>query len=222
MIDANEGRVYVRRRGRMTAAQARAVETLWDRYVIDPPGNHVSIDDIFARQAPLGVEIGFGMGRELAQWASQAPDWNFLGIEVYHPGIGALLNACETGQIENVRVVEDDAFSFLKRLDDAVVNEVRVLFPDPWPKKRHHRRRLVNAAMLDLFARVLVPDGEIAVATDWQPYADEIAALFEDHAAFRGERRDHVDAADSRLTPFERKGLAAGHTVSDFRFRRIG
>ena len=205
----------------MTAAQARAVETLWDRYVVDSGEDHVSIDEIFPREAPLGIEIGFGMGRELAEWASEVPDWNLLGIEVYRPGIGALLNACETRAIENVRVVDGDAVSFLKRLGDEVVREVRVLFPDPWPKKRHHRRRLINASFLDLLARVLVPDGEVLVATDWQPYADEIAFVFEDHAAFRGERRDHIEAAHSRLTPFERKGLAAGHTVSDFRFRRI-
>ena len=221
MSDANEGRVYVRRRGRMTAAQARAVETLWDRYVLT---DDVAPDVVlapFERDRPLGIEIGFGMGRELVRWALERPDWNLLGIEVYRPGIGALLNAAEENELGNLRVVEGEAVRWMRALADESVAEVRVLFPDPWPKKRHHRRRLVNAAFLDLLERILSPDGKVLIATDWQPYAEVIAGLFEDHGGFRGERRDRAAAGADRLTPFERKGLAQGHRVSDFVFRRV-
>ena len=205
----------------MTAAQARAVETLWDRYVIADDALDTPVETHFGRDAILGVEIGFGMGRELAAWARAAPEWNLLGIEVYQPGIGALLNALANDGIDNVRVVEGEAVSFLARLPDASLSEVRVLFPDPWPKKRHHRRRLINAVFLATLSRVLKPGGELVIATDWQPYAEEIALVFADQPAFRGERRDRHAALGDQTTPFERKGLAKGHVVSEFRFYRV-
>ncbi|MYE22902.1 MAG: tRNA (guanosine(46)-N7)-methyltransferase TrmB [Gammaproteobacteria bacterium] len=215
----NEGRVYVRRRGRSTAAQERALVELAPRYVVTPPTHGRGWDEAFGRAGPLLVEIGFGMGDALAAFASAHADWNCVGIEVYRPGIGALMLACEREELANVRIVEAEAMTVLRRHRAASMNRIHAFFPDPWPKKRHHKRRLVNAEFAQEAARCLVPDGVLALATDWREYAEQMLLTFETFPALDGGETGRPP--ERPQTPFETKGAAAGHHITDLAYRRI-
>lgn len=201
----------------MTTAQARALATLRPQYVIDPPTDTIAADfwqAQFDRTAPLGIEIGFGMGDALIAWARTAPSWNLVGIDVYQPGIGALMNACVAEEVGNIRIIEGEALSVLQRMAPATLAECRVLFPDPWPKKRHRRRRLINQAFADAAARCLQADGRLIIATDWAPYAEAIDEVFATHTAF-----EPMPPETRPSTPFEHKGTTKGHKIYDFSYR---
>ena len=219
MDHRNEGRVYVRRRGRSTVAQERALVELAPRYVVEQPLAGEGCEAAFGRAGPLLIEIGFGMGDALATFAGTHDDWNCLGIEVYRPGIGALMLACEREGLGNVRILEAEAMTVLRRLVGSSVDRIHVFFPDPWPKKRHHKRRLVNAEFAAEAARCLVAGGTLALATDWREYAEQMLATLDAEPALRGgETRRPPERPQ---TPFEAKGAAAGHRIADLVYRRV-
>ena len=212
-----EERTYLRRRGRMTRGQARALEAAGDRIIAEP--TTPDWPAVFGRQAPLGVEIGFGMGHALLDWAAECPDWNLVGIEVYQPGIGALLLGLESQGSTNVRVLQADARQALAQgFEPDSIDEVRILFPDPWPKKRHHKRRLLTTDFLRILSEKLQAQGRLHIATDWQEYADEIVTALDATPALENEagRLAFSERPNWRpLTKYERRGLRLGHQVFD-------
>ena len=210
-------RSFVVRAGRMTPAQRQALERLWPRYGIDLPDGVLNLDQVFRRRAPRTLEIGFGMGDALLELAQAHPERDFIGVEVYPPGIGRFLLRVEQAGLVNVRVVCADAVEVLGRhLPPGGLDELLVLFPDPWPKKRHHKRRLVNAAFLTLAVRALAPGGRLQIATDWADYAQAIAELLAGNTDFRAE----ADTAARPLTKYERRGERLGHSIVDFCLQR--
>lgn len=200
-------RSFVLRQGRMTPAQRLALEVHW-------PAFGLELTDIaqagFLSAAPLTVEIGFGMGDSLIEMAEGDPDRNFLGIEVHRPGVGHLLIEAERKQIQNLKVVNEDSIEVLNALPGHCVDRLQVFFPDPWPKKKHHKRRLVNKPFLDLVAGVLRDGGCLHVATDWAPYAEEMSLLLDDHVLFQT-----IEAPPRAETKYEKRGVRLGHEVFD-------
>ena len=169
-------RTYIRRRGRITRGQGRALATLADRYIVNP--DPADWPRIFGRTAAIGVEIGFGMGQALLDWAERRADMNLIGIEIYQPGIGALLSGIERVELTNLRVLQGSAEELIDgKFPPASIHEVHIWFPDPWPKKRHHKRRLIQPAFAAALAGRLAPGGILRIATDWAPYAEWIDAV---------------------------------------------
>ena len=204
----------------MTAGQARALDQLTDRYCLpvdlEPPG----AESAFGRPGPIGLEIGFGMGQALLRWAGERPEWNLFGVEVYQPGIGSLLLGLERQQLANVRIFEAAAEDVLaKTLGGVKIDEVRIFFPDPWPKKRHHKRRLIQAEFVALLVDRLRPGGRLWLATDWEPYARWMLNVLEAQPHLVSESaagRDLSDGPYQRLeTRFETRGKRLGHRVWD-------
>jgi tRNA (guanine-N7-)-methyltransferase len=221
-------RTYVRRRGRMTRGQARAMQDLSPRYLVYWGDGTLDLPALFGRNAPLGLEIGFGMGQALVDWALRRPDWNLLGIEVYEPGLGAAMLGLEQHDIHNVRLLGTPAEDVLEHaLEDASLSEVRIFFPDPWPKKRHHKRRLIQPDLARMLVRRLRPDGVLWVATDWQDYACWIADVLDGQPELRraapgigSTSRPRDDTTERPRTRFEARGLRLGHQVWDLRYVR--
>ena len=217
-------RSFVRRAGRMTGAQERALQELWPRYGVPAGDGPLELADLFGRDAPCTLEIGFGNGEHLAARALAEPQRNFLGVEVHRPGIGHLLRAAAAAGLTNLRIIEQDAVEVLgSRIAAAALDEVQVLFPDPWPKKRHHKRRLIQPEFALLVASRLRPRGRLHLATDWAPYAQHMqlvldaCPLLAPHAPLAGE------AGTARAaTRFERRGLRLGHAVRDLLYERTG
>ncbi len=208
----------------MTRGQARALATLFDRYRI-PLGDAVVDWSLpFERTAPLLIEIGFGMGHALLDAAQRHPDWNCVGIEVYRPGIGALLNAVESAGLNNVRVVEGDARTVLTRMvAPRSLHRLLVFFPDPWPKTKHHKRRLVNSDFAALAASRLTDDGQLLVATDWAQYADTMLMTLDTRPELQniaGAGRFAPRAEERPITRFESRGVGLGHGVWDLAYCR--
>jgi tRNA (guanine-N7-)-methyltransferase len=218
-------RSFVLRQGRMTLGQNAALEKLWPLFGLDS-AQDFNATDTFGRDAPLILEIGFGNGESLAQMALQAPEEDFLGVEVHRPGVGhLLLKVAELG-LRNVRVYCADAVDVLQhRIPSNSLHRVHVFFPDPWQKKRHHKRRLVNAGFVALVADRLKPGGVLHCATDWEDYALHMLAVLEASARLRnqagkgciGER-----TAGRPLTKFEARGQRLGHGVWDLLFEKCG
>jgi tRNA (guanine-N7-)-methyltransferase len=228
-VEGNTGfrraiRSFVVRAGRMTEAQRRAMQELWPRFGVEYSDQPLDLDALFGRVAPRVVEVGFGNGDNLAALAAAHPDRDYLGIEVHPPGVGHLLHLVGSRGLTNVRVVSHDAVEVLERqLAPASIDELLVLFPDPWHKKRHHKRRLVQKPFLDLAARVVRPGGRLYLATDWEPYAQQMLELLRVHPAFENLSPDggFVDRDSERApTRFERRGERLGHVVHDLAFRR--
>jgi tRNA (guanine-N7-)-methyltransferase len=225
-------RSFVLREGRLTAGQQRAFDTLWPRFGVDwKPGAALDLDALYERRQPLVLEIGFGDGESLARQAAATPDRNFLGLEVHRPGVGHLLLRIEALELTNLRVMRQDAQALLgtaagpsRGLPDASLAGVQLFFPDPWPKKRHHKRRIVQTDFMLQISRVLTPGGIFHAATDWEPYAghmlaviDALPALFE-NVAGPGTFSPRPDARPP--TKFERRGERLGHRVFDLLYRR--
>ncbi|MFZ5491222.1 MAG: tRNA (guanosine(46)-N7)-methyltransferase TrmB [Pseudomonadota bacterium] len=197
----------------MTPAQRQALERLWPRYGIDLPDGALDLDGAFGRRAPRTLEIGFGMGDALLDLARAHPERDFVGVEVYPPGIGRFLLRVEEADLDNVRVICADAVEVLGRhLPPGGLDELLVLFPDPWPKKRHHKRRLVNADFLALAARALRPGGRLHIATDWADYAQAIGELLAGNTDFIAQEQ----TAARPPTKYERRGERLGHAIVDF------
>lgn len=216
-------RSFVRREGRLTPSQRRALETLWPQYGISPAGI-LDLSDLFGRDAPCTLEIGFGNGDALLAMATREPDTNFIGIDVHRPGIGHLLLALEKHELTNVRVIDADAVEVLKNsLGTASLDRVLLFFPDPWPKQRHHKRRILQPGFIELVADRLRPGGIFHMATDWEDYAVQMLSLMDASRTFvncAGTGR-YSSRPDYRpVTRFERRGRRKGHTVRDLVFRR--
>lgn len=224
MVSESSGqRTYLRRRGRMTRGQHRALDELADQQVHTVGEAARSWPEVFGRAAPLGVEIGFGMGQALLSWAAQQPDWNLLGIEVYQPGIGALLLGAQRDGLANLQVLEGDAeLAFEANINPGSLDEVRIFFPDPWPKKRHHKRRLVQPAFIQLLASRLKPGGRLLLATDWEPYAQWMLEVVSDEPELENLAPEGFAqrAPERVITRFEARGTRLGHDVWDLAFHR--
>jgi tRNA (guanine-N7-)-methyltransferase len=218
-------RSFVVRAGRMTAAQERAWRELWPVLGIEKGDGPLDFAAIFGRHAPVVLEIGFGNGETLVALATAQPAQDHVGLEVHPPGVGHLLLRCDTQGLKNVRVICDDAVQVLqRRVPDASLDQVLLYFPDPWPKKRHHKRRIVQPEFVALVARKLKAGGMLRMATDWRPYAEHMLATVGECELLRNESAtgDYVMRPDSRPpTRFERRGQRLGHDVLDLAFRRI-
>jgi tRNA (guanine-N7-)-methyltransferase len=215
-------RSFVLRQGRMSPAQQRALDTLLPRFGV-PFGNApVDLDRVFGRRAPRVLEIGCGMGETTARIAAETPAVDFLGVEVHAPGVGSLLRRIEEGGLANVRVVSHDAVEVVAAMiAPASLAGIHVFFPDPWPKKRHHKRRLLKPAFVHELALRLEPGGYLHVATDWEDYADEILATLSSEPLLENTARAFAPRPQGRpLTKFEARGLKLGHRVWDVIFRR--
>jgi tRNA (guanine-N7-)-methyltransferase len=201
----------------MTRAQNAALVRSWDQFGIIT-GTHVDIDHLFPSAKEIIVEIGFGMGDATAEIAKAHPDNGYIAIEVHPPGIGKLLSLIEEHNLSNVRIIEGDAIEILETMfDDHSINGFHLFFPDPWPKMKHNKRRIVNAEFLALIHRKLKASGYINIATDWVPYAESINGVFADSALFTG---GEVPRPLWRpYTKFEGKGLDKDHRISDFHYQ---
>jgi tRNA (guanine-N7-)-methyltransferase len=213
-------RSFVRRLGRMTPAQQRAIEQHWQAYGIDLISqSRLDLDKLFQRKAPYILEIGFGMGQSLLQQAKDHPENNYLGIEVHKPGVGCLLAAIHAENLTNIRVCCADAVDVLtQHIADDVLDKIQIFFPDPWPKKRHHKRRLIQNSFVDILAKKLRPGGVLHIATDWQEYAEHILSVLNAHPVFINQAPDgkYVPRPKDRpLTKFESRGQKLGHGVWD-------
>lgn len=217
-------RSFVRREGRLTTGQQRALDQLWPLYGIEPD-QPLELAAIFGRQAPCTLEIGFGNGASLAAMAEAAPEQDFIGVEVHRPGVGHLLQEIESRQLHNLRVLCTDAVEVLERqIPDASLHRVLLFFPDPWHKKKHHKRRILQRHFIDLLARRLQPGGRFHMATDWQDYAEHMLAEMEQATAFRntaGAGQYAEQPAYRPTTKFERRGRRLGHGVWDLVYERI-
>ncbi len=212
---------YLRRRGRLTRSQARALDELSPRYLVELPDTAIGSRfwrEVFGRNGPLAVETCFGNGAALAELAESHPTWNCLGVDIYRPGFGALMLACERDEIDNVRIADTEVSSLLRRLEPGTVHRLTAFFPDPWPKKRHRKRRLVNADFAACAAACLEVDGTLHLATDWEDYAAQMLEVLNAQPNLRGG----VGPRAARpATPFEVKGLASGREVVDLAYRRV-
>jgi len=217
-------RSFVTRNGRITPAQERALAVLWPRYGVDFGPEPLDARALFGREAPRTVEIGFGNGDNLLALAAAHPGRDFLGVEVHRPGVGRLLLGLEERRLANVRVICHDAVEvFERQVAPQSVHEILVLFPDPWPKKRHHKRRLVQEAFVKLATQRLGSAGELRVATDWQPYALQMLEILSAAPALENLAADGgfvPRPAEREPTRFERRGERLGHEVWDLAFRR--
>ncbi|MDX1549759.1 MAG: tRNA (guanosine(46)-N7)-methyltransferase TrmB [Lysobacter spongiicola] len=217
-------RSFVLRQGRFTPAQQRAFDQQWSRFGIDYQGHERDFDAIFGRSAPRVVEIGFGNGEALRHAAAHDKDRDLIGIEVHAPGVGRLLNALAEDGATNVRVYHHDAVEVLTHeIADGSLDEVRIYFPDPWHKKRHHKRRLVQPALAELLVRKLAPSGRLHLATDWHDYAEQMWDVLDATAgiANRAGKRGSVPRPDWRpQTHFETRGQKLGHGVWDLLYDR--
>jgi tRNA (guanine-N7-)-methyltransferase len=213
---------YVLRAGRMGTGQQRALDELAPRYVLAFEPQVLDTNRVFGRTAPLVVEIGFGMGQATAAIAQSRPDVDFLGIEVHAPGVGALLQRIDELQLSNLRIVQHDAVEVLTAMiAPRSLAGLHVFFPDPWPKKRHWKRRLIQPPFVALAASRLAEGGLLHCATDWQPYAEQMLEALSAEPLLANTAAGFAPRPDTRPeTKFERRGTALGHGVWDVLFRR--
>ena len=218
-----EIRSFVRREGRITPGQKRALQQLWPRYGLEP-GRRIDPVAIFKRRAPLTLEIGFGNGETLANMAAREPGADFIGIEVHRPGVGHLLQELDRQALTNVRVFNEDAIKVLRdSLPEHCLDRLLLFFPDPWQKKRHHKRRIVQPDFIELVASRLKPGGILHMATDWEDYAGHMLEVLNRSAQFHNcaPAGQYAIKPDYRpVTKFERRGRKLGHGVWDLLFER--
>ncbi|MFG6667803.1 tRNA (guanosine(46)-N7)-methyltransferase TrmB [Halomonas sp. HNIBRBA4712] len=219
---------YVIRAGRMTPAQTRGLEDVWPRLGLSLEDGPQDLYALFGRHAPCVVEIGFGMGNSLIEQAKNHPETDFIGIEVHAPGVGKLLDEADKLGLTNLRVYREDALRVLEEcLPQGSIDTVQLFFPDPWPKKKHHKRRIVQPAFVELIRTRLAPNGTFHMATDWEAYAEWMAEVME--AAPGYENTADADTAPfvprpsfRPLTKFEARGEKLGHGVWDLIYRKKG
>ena len=210
------------RQGRITAAQSRAFETLYPRFGIPYAPEPIDARQLFGRRAPLIVEIGSGMGETTAEIAKARPEADFIAVEVHAPGVGSLLNRIDAEAISNLLVIRHNALDVLEHMiPDGTLAALHIFFPDPWPKKRHHKRRLVQPEFAALAARKLEPGGILHAATDWQDYAEHMLTVLSAEPRLENTAADFAPRPAYRpITKFEMRGLRLGHRTWDLVFRR--
>lgn len=217
-------RSFVNRRGHITLGQREALGRLMGDWALDYAPRPLDVDRAFGRTAPTILEIGFGMGETTEKIALARPDDNFLGVEVFNAGVGAMLRRCEDSQLKNVRIIQHDAVEVVRDMiaPDSLAG-VHVYFPDPWPKKRHHKRRLLQPAFVALLASRIAPGGYMHCATDWEAYAEQMLEVLGGEPLLTNTVADYAPRPDYRpLTKFENRGLRLGHGVWDLIFKRAG
>ncbi|WP_286262745.1 tRNA (guanosine(46)-N7)-methyltransferase TrmB [Thalassotalea atypica] len=217
-------RSFVKREGRLTKGQAHALEAFWDDMGLNHENGVLNFETIFGNNNPVVLEIGFGMGKSLVEMAKNAPELNFVGVEVHRPGVGACIALAKAEGVSNLKVYEHDAIEVLADcLEDQSLSTVQLFFPDPWHKKKHHKRRIVKPEFVEAIRQKLKIGGVFHMATDWENYAE---CMLEDMQSAPGyknlsENNDYVPRPDSRpLTKFENRGQRLGHGVWDLQFER--
>ncbi|MCX7106261.1 MAG: tRNA (guanosine(46)-N7)-methyltransferase TrmB [Methylococcales bacterium] len=216
-------RSFIRRQGRLTPGQQLALDNHWATYCLDPK-NDYDFAQVFGRDAPLFVEIGFGNGDSLAKMAAANPHKDYIGIEVHTPGVGHLLILLHEQGINNVRIYSHDAIEILEqKITDNSLSGVHLFFPDPWHKKKHHKRRIVRASFVDLLVKKLKPAGYFHAATDWENYAEAMLAVLSEGNVLKNTSptQDYCPCPEYRpLTKFEQRGIRLGHGVWDLIFSK--
>lgn len=217
-------RSFVLREGRLTKGQQRSLDLFWPTMGLEYQTTPYDMQAVFGREADLVLEIGFGMGKSLVQMAKAAPEKDFIGIEVHKPGVGACLGEAETEGVKNLRVFEHDAIEILNdSIADNSLSTVQLFFPDPWHKKRHHKRRIVQAEFAQLLRRKLKIGGVFHMATDWENYAEHMLEVMKVAEGYSNlsQTNDYVPRPEHRpLTKFENRGVNLGHGVWDLMFRK--
>jgi len=215
---------FIRRQGRLTPGQQIALDTYWDKYCLKPELDY-NFSEVFGRTVPIIIEIGFGNGESLAKMAAENPEMDYIGIEVHRPGVGHLLMLLEQQGIRNVRIYCHDAIEIMEeKIPNHSLAGVHLFFPDPWPKKKHHKRRIVSSAFADLLTKKLLVGGYFHAATDWQHYAEWMLKILEAEPKLKNmsEAKGYCDRPEYRpLTKFELRGLRLGHGVWDLIFVNI-
>ena len=215
-MERASNRSYSLRGNRMTRAQTLAMAQSWDRYAIEIKSELI-LNKIFPEKTKVIMEIGSGMGEATAQIAKANPEVGYVAVEMHSPGLAALLILINQMELENIKLIREDATYLLaNHIPDNSVDGIHLLFPDPWPKNRQHKRRIVQSEFIEMVGKKLKPGGFIHIATDWQPYADWIKVRFDKSESFSG---GVVDRPSWRvLSKFEGQGLRKGHQVTDFRY----
>lgn len=208
----------------MTSRQFRAIDDLWSEYGLTADKQVFDFSTLFGNDAPVILEIGFGMGQSLLAMAIENPNDNFVGIEVHRPGVGALLADAKNAQLKNLKVICGDAVSVLNQnVKDESLSRIQIFFPDPWHKKKHHKRRLIQPEFVKMLCQKIKPEGIVHLATDWQSYAEHMLEVLNaepqlqnlmEQGGYMTERRDRPE------TKFERRGLRLGHEVWDLAYRK--
>lgn len=215
-------RSFVKREGRLTKGQAAALERQWPLMGLKYQAETIDFSQSFGREAPLVLEIGFGMGQSLVQMAAAEPHSDFIGIEVHGPGVGACLMEAEVHELTNLRVIQHDAVEVLEHcVADGSLSRVQIFFPDPWHKKRHHKRRLIQRPFVELLQRKLKTGGVLHLATDWENYAEHMLEVMHSASGWQNlsASGDFIPRPDERpLTKFEQRGHRLGHGVWDMQF----
>lgn len=215
-------RSFVKREGKLTSGQQNSIDLLWPSHGVDLTKDLLDLDTLFGRSVPTVLEIGFGNGLSLADMAEEHPDLNFFGIEVHKPGVGSLLVQVKQRNLENIRVSHDDAVQVLdQQIPDGSLHRVQIFFPDPWHKKRHHKRRLIQTAFVEMLIEKLESKGRIHVATDWENYAEHILEVLSANPNLVNTATDYAPKPDYRPnTKYEARGIRLGHGVWDLVFEK--
>ena len=218
---------FVKREGRLTNAQARAIEENWPTKGLTVEQGMLKLDEVFGRTAPTVLEIGFGMGKSLVEMAVAAPENNFIGIEVHRPGVGACLADAQEAEVENLRAFEHDAVEVMAQcIPDNSLHRLQLYFPDPWHKTRHHKRRIVQPDFVQNIRSKLAIGGTFHMATDWEPYAEHMMDVMTQAKGFENTSEEGTNAYVPRpdyrpITKFEVRGQKLGHGVWDLIFKRV-
>ena len=213
---------FVRRSGRLSKAQSTGLNELWPTYGVNLDNKTINLDELFNKPQSVTLEVGFGNGDSLLEMALQQPQNNFLGIEVYEAGIGRLINEANKKQISNLKIIKGDAVEILENnIEDDSISCLQLFFPDPWHKKKHHKRRIIQTSFLDTLKNKLINGGIVHVVTDWEDYAEHIMETMENHPDFKNTAGDHIYSARPKhrpLTKFENRGQKLGYGVWDIIF----
>jgi tRNA (guanine-N7-)-methyltransferase len=216
---------FVRRSGRISKAQSIGLNELWHDYGVDLNEKKLDFNKLFLSKNNVTLEVGFGNGDSLLEMAIDQPNQNFLGVEVYEAGVGRLINEANKNKLSNLKIIKDDAVEVLtNNILDNSISHFQLFFPDPWHKKKHHKRRIVQISFLDLLSKKLKKDGVVHIATDWENYAEHIMELLESHSHFKNCAGDHMYSLRPKnrpLTKFENRGQKLGHGVWDIIFTNI-
>ncbi len=216
---------FVRRSGRISKAQSVGLSELWNDYGINVDTKTLNFDELFVTKNPITLEVGFGNGDSLLEMAIKQPNQNFLGIEVYEAGVGRLINEASKNNLSNLKVIKEDAVEILtNNISDNSFSHFQLFFPDPWHKKKHHKRRIVQIDFLNLLSKKIKDNGIVHIATDWENYAEHIMDTLESHPHFKNCAGDHIYSErpiNRPLTKFENRGQKLGHGVWDIIFTKI-